>query len=168
MARTDPRPQMRRVVVRRLADYPPPTPLETPCRLWQGRTRGQPGRPYPHNIGYGLRPDGQMVHRWVWEQINGPVPEGMLVLHRCDHPLCYRYDHLFLGTPGDNMHDMDAKGRRRSVSRPRRGEQHYNAKLTDAQVAAIRADPRSSNAVAEDYPVSARTIRKIRQGVART
>ena len=79
------------------------TVLETPCREWQGaRTKN----------GYGeRRVNGKVtyLHRWVWESINGPTSEH--VLHRCDNPPCFRYDHLFVGTHADNMADMAAKGR---------------------------------------------------------
>ena len=40
----------------------------------------------------------QLLHRWVWEQVNGPIPPGMVVMHRCDNPPCFRLDHLMLGT----------------------------------------------------------------------
>jgi DNA-binding MarR family transcriptional regulator len=45
--------------------------------------------------------------------------------------------HIFAGTHQDNMDDMDAKGRRRTVSVP--AEDHYAAKLTNDQVREIRA-----------------------------
>ena len=101
-------PRPRTLVLRRLVDHPPPTPQETPCRLWQG----------PLIAGYGNKfipgRGSVLMHRWVWEQINGPIPDGMWVLHRCDNRLCYRYDHLFLGTNADNARDMWNKGRGRS------------------------------------------------------
>ena len=98
-------PPAPRVHVRRaLADHPAPTPQPTPCRLWQGPTIRK---------GYGIRPNGHLMHRWVWRQVHGPIPIGMQICHHCDQPLCYRLEHLFLGTPADNTADMVAKGRSR-------------------------------------------------------
>lgn len=71
------------------------------------------------DAGYGkLYVPGQgmvLAHRWVWEQVNGePVPDGLFVCHRCDHPPCINPTHLFLGTPLDNNEDKMAKGRHRT------------------------------------------------------
>lgn len=97
-----PKPRIER---RRLADHPAPTPQPTPCRLWQGTvTHG--GYGYRNTQGRYTR-----LHRWVWEQVYGPIPPGMRVLHRCDQPACYRLDHLFIGTQGDNVQDSINKGR---------------------------------------------------------
>jgi hypothetical protein len=96
---------------RRIAPFHrrPPTSLDTPCREWWGQH---------DRDGYGLidrpRPVGSVrVHRWVWEQVHGPIPTGVLILHRCDNPPCFRYDHLFIGTAVDNAADMMRKGRGR-------------------------------------------------------
>lgn len=56
--------------------------------------------------GYGrIRYEGRMqcTHRMAWELTNGPIPPGLKVLHRCDVPLCFNPDHLFLGTQQTNM-----------------------------------------------------------------
>lgn len=77
------------------------------------------------------------AHRYSWIQMFGEIPNGLFVCHRCDNPKCVRPDHLFLGTPMDNCHDMMTKGRHR-IGRRARGSQHYRAKLTELQVMEIR------------------------------
>ena len=51
------------------------------------------------------------AHRASWELNVGEIPDGIKVLHRCDHTHCVRPDHLFLGTQADNVADMISKGR---------------------------------------------------------
>lgn len=53
----------------------------------------------------------QPAHRIVWQHLNGPIPDGMLVCHTCDNPPCCNIDHLWLGTHADNMRDCIQKGR---------------------------------------------------------
>lgn len=77
------------------------------CWLWTGR--------YARN-GYGTYGGGRSgerisAHRLAWQEANGPVPDGLQVLHRCDVRGCVNVDHLFLGTAKDNTRDMMAKGR---------------------------------------------------------
>lgn len=77
------------------------------------------------------------AHRFAWEEANGPIPEGLCVLHKCDRPPCVNVSHLFLGTRADNNRDMTQKGRGR---RPMlRGELHGRSVLTPSKVMTIRA-----------------------------
>lgn len=100
------------------------------CWLWTASlTRGGYGQ-FPLRKGVIRR-----AHRIAWQLINGDVPEGMWVLHRCDTPACVRPVHLFLGTPKDNTADKIAKGR----SNHPQGSARPAAKLSEADVAAIRA-----------------------------
>lgn len=87
------------------------------CIEWRGAKTG---------FGYGKRKiNGKslMTHRLAWERANGPIPNGMCVLHRCDNPPCINPDHLFIGTHGDNNRDCYQKGRRRIASKPAVTEQ---------------------------------------------
>jgi hypothetical protein len=129
------------------------------CWLWTaGKTRA----------GYGFLGDrGKPVyaHRLSWEVHRGPIPPNTEVCHDCpggDNPACVNPDHLFLGSHADNLADMGAKGRRdTSGLGPHPGESHPGAKLTEADVRAIRArvaGGESHYALARAFDVSRPTI----------
>jgi hypothetical protein len=78
-----------------------------------------------------------LAHRFAYEQAFGPIPQSAYVCHKCDNPKCVNADHLFIGTPKDNVHDMIKKGRQVTVSAP--NEANPNAVLSDNEVRQIRA-----------------------------
>lgn len=77
-----------------------------------------------------------LAHRVSWELHNGPIPDGLCALHRCDNRTCVNPNHLFLGTYKDNALDMHAKGRDNHC----KGETAPSTFLTNADVLAIRAE----------------------------
>ena len=106
-------------------------------------------------IGLGGKRGGSTgAHRASWMVHHGAIPDGLQVLHRCDNPPCVNPDHLFVGTPADNMNDKVQKGR---ASGPR-GESHPRHKLTSADVQEIRsryaAGGTTMRALAAEYDVS--------------
>lgn len=107
----------------------------------------------------GRKAEGSVAaHRYAWELVHGPIPDGLLVLHKCDNPRCVDVEHLFLGTHADNMADKKAKGRQV------RGERAPKAKLTEAQVLELRAEAAAGarvSALARKYGIDRNSVAKI-------
>lgn len=66
------------------------------CWIWTGPSMGRYG-------GFGRR---EYAHRASWRINNGPIPDGMQVLHKCDITICVNPLHLYLGSQADNIHDI--------------------------------------------------------------
>lgn len=119
------------------------------CIVWTG---------VPMRGGYGrIRVNGKSMkaHRYSWELSNGPLPEGAWVLHRCDNPPCVNPDHLFLGSPSDNVADMVEKKRHRF------GERVSNSKLTADEIRAIRASKLTQQETANQFGISQANVSSI-------
>jgi len=113
--------------------------------------------------GYGrINKDGKLIrlHRAVWTEKNGPIPEGLFICHTCDNPSCINLNHLYLGTHSDNMRDKFVRGRQ-SVA----GEKNPAAKLNKNKVREIREkiiNGVECYALGREYGVSGETILAIK------
>jgi hypothetical protein len=127
------------------------------CWPWTGRSRTKHGYGMVHGRNYVGTPYG---HRLILQEKLGRVllPEEQ-TRHSCDNPSCCNPAHLSVGSEQDNKDDMVRRGRQQ------RGSGHWNAKLTPAQVLAIRTDSRPSRLVAPEYGITDRSVRRIRQGI---
>lgn len=75
-----------------------------------------------------------MAHRVMYQISTGKNPGVLLVCHRCDNPSCVNPNHLFLGSPKDNMDD------RRLKNRHAYGERQGLSKLSSSSVRRIREE----------------------------
>lgn len=75
------------------------------CWVWMGALQG---KGYANTDTFRNTKRG---HRVTYELRNGPIPNGLMVLHRCDVRCCVNPDHLFVGTARDNILDAISKGR---------------------------------------------------------
>lgn len=127
------------------------------CWIWVAAQRSA-------NCNYGvmrLAPGcggSRFAHRISYELYVGPIPDGMIVCHKCDNPRCVNPDHLFVGTHADNALDREAKGR---GNQPR-GEASNGVKITEIDVLKIRSDARTQRKIALDYGLSQAAICKIK------
>lgn len=105
------------------------------------------------------------AHRFALERVHGPLGD-LSACHRCDNPCCVRPDHLFAGTNADNMNDKAAKKRTLGFA-AMKGEQHTQAKLTEAQVKEIKQRlliGEKQRAIASLYGVRDSVISRIKTG----
>ena len=126
------------------------------CWLWTGGIS---------KSGYGnYRNTGS--HRYSYQITFGEIPQGMVIMHKCDVKVCVNPDHLSIGTYKDNSKDMVAKNRHRDW----RGERHGNCKLKEQDVLYIREHykagvnqtyPSNVPELAKQFNISEGSIRQI-------
>lgn len=136
------------------------------CWIWKSANNG---------AGYGkfyVKDSGKVpyiyAHRLSWELANGPIQNGLWVLHKCDNPSCINPEHLFLGTQTDNMQDAAHKGRIKQRAWPL-GEGNHNAKLKESDVKEIKIMIQNKvalNVIAKKFGVSTQAIFMIKAGIS--
>lgn len=94
---------------------------------WEGK------RVQAHRVAYFLTHGGIKLMTG-FRDIGKAARYRRFVLHRCDNKACCNPAHLFLGSMGTNLKDAYDKGRKVQP----RGAAHANAKLSTADVRAIR------------------------------
>jgi hypothetical protein len=130
------------------------------CWEWIG-----PKRPNGYGqISRETRAEGSMAsHRFSWELANGKsIPDGMVVMHKCDNPSCVNPNHLSIGTYRDNMIDMMQKGRKKTVSI--KGEENARSIINEEVVREIRSSSLSHAELGRKFGVSPNCIRGVRIG----
>lgn len=106
--------------------------------------------------------DGQHRHirasRLAYMSYYGPIPDGLVVRHKCDNPACINPVHLEVGTQADNMRDRENRGRGVRLT----GAASPKAKLTAAEVAEIKTSSETYKTLAARYKVSLSAINHIK------
>ena len=122
------------------------------CWEWQAGKGG--------SLGYGkikIKGKTYLAHRVSWELFFGPIPKGMMVLHKCNNPPCVNPYHLYLGDQSDNMQDRSRAGHMGGRPEP---------KLYKDEVLVIRsllqAGKLSQEAIAKMFGVNRRTISRVK------
>ena len=107
------------------------------------------------------------AHRLSYEMAHGKIPSGYVVRHKCDNPSCVRPDHLTVGTQSENISDMYSRWR---DSHPGIfGEKNGSSKLSDREIAEIRADSTTKpTLLAKKYGVTYATIWSIKKRLSRS
>lgn len=114
------------------------------------------------STGYGafsFRGVFMLAHRAAYESSIGPIPDGMVVRHRCDNPRCCNPEHLQLGTDQDNKDDCVSKKRHYF------GERHHWAKLTESQVHEIRASESRNKDIAIKFGIDPSAVSLIKRNI---
>lgn len=129
------------------------------CWLWTGRLVG---KGYG-SLGLGGRGAKQILaHRLSYQIHKGQIPNGLVIMHKCDNPRCVNPEHLDAGTQSQNIKDAFSRGRKINLPSGLKGESHGASKLTNKDVIAIRASTDTYQKLADMYGVSRTSIEKIR------
>lgn len=118
------------------------------CWLWTASlTNTGYGR-----FGFGGGSKTVLAHRFAYELEIGAIPPGLLIRHKCRNRNCCNPDHLETGTYADNEADKVRDGTLL------KNENAPWSKLTDLQVAEIRASDKSAIELGQQYGIDRRYV----------
>lgn len=109
----------------------------------------------------------RLAHRVSWEIANGPIGDGLHVLHHCDNPPCVNPAHLYLGSDAENSRDRISRGRARHAV----AEANGKTKLTTEQLQQIRelaVTGMRQTEIARRFGVHSSHVSRILAGLRRT
>ena len=72
--------------------------LRGPCILWEGAIQSSGYGSVTNHAGGSV-----LIHRKVWEEARGPIPEGMTIDHLCRQKTCINPDHMEVVTRAENV-----------------------------------------------------------------
>lgn len=90
----------------------------------------------PDNDGYyrvGIKGKARSLHRKLWIDVHGDIPEGMCIRHKCDNRKCCNVDHMELGTNDDNVRDRVSRNKYSIL-----GSNNGRARITETEVSFIK------------------------------
>jgi DNA-binding CsgD family transcriptional regulator len=123
------------------------------CWEWSGKRTAQGYGRFNYGAGGMWRAASRVTLELT---IGRTLARGEFACHHCDNPPCCNPQHLYAGSPADNVRDKQARGR----MTPR-----TSIKLSDSQIAAIRADSRTQAEIAAEYGVSRSYISMLKSGM---
>jgi hypothetical protein len=132
------------------------------CWEWSG-ARNAKGYGVKRNAVARGKAENIQAHRMSWIVFNSEVPDGLLVLHRCDNPSCVNPAHLFLGTHKDNMDDKMSKGR--GVAPPL-SPLKFTPEQCD-QIRVMHGVGQSMRAIAREFNTTHSVVRRVLRGEGR-
>ena len=128
------------------------------CLVWQRSTEDGYGR-------FSYMGQHRSVHRVVWEESYGPVPDDLVIDHRCHNRACCEVEHMRLVTNQQNVQNFSTAVRSNNKSGYRGVHWHRSSKRWVAQVringkahvAGYFDDPEEAGAAAQKLRIELQT-----------
>lgn len=126
------------------------------CWPWTGPLERDRGR-----LGKGGKHGGLIrSHQAAWIVTSGPIPEGLVVRHKCDFGACCNPAHLELGTRADNNRDALERGHL-NTSGITFGSKPKTTRAQAEQIRALLAAGHTQRQIADQFGISQTAVSRI-------